>query len=55
MIGKVLIFSRFLLHEYKGSLSLSSGIRSSIIQNHGHYLKKYENKSIDISGYTITT
>lgn len=41
MIGRVLILSRFSLREYKGSLNLNSGLRSSIIHNHGHQLKKF--------------
>lgn len=55
MVGKVLIFSRFMLREYKGSISLYSGMRSSIIMNHGHPMKKYENKKVDVSTFEMTT
>jgi hypothetical protein len=55
MVGKVLIFSRFNLKEYKGSIGLNSGMRSSIIHNHGHSMKKYENSRVDCSTFTSTT
>ena len=41
MVGKVVIFSRFSMNEYKGSLSLSSNMRSSLIFTHEHPMKTY--------------
>jgi hypothetical protein len=41
MIDKVLIFTRFSLKQYKDSISVSNGFRSSITSFHNHPMKKY--------------
>lgn len=55
MVGKVIILSRFTFHDYKGSVSLSSNVRSSIITTHQHPMRSYEGKRVDISGFHCTT
>ena len=55
IVGKAVIFNRFYLNEYKGSLSLSSNVSSSLIFTHDHRMKTYEGMNIDISGYKCTT
>jgi hypothetical protein len=55
MEGRVLIFSRFALREHKGNESLSNGMRSAIIMNHGHSMNQYEGKHVDISSFEAIT
>jgi len=55
MVGKVIILSRFYLKDFKQSLCLNNSFRSCIIKDHGHPMKKYENKNIDTSIFKVTT
>ena len=47
MIGKTIILSRFTLHNYNGSLTLNSKIRSSIQVANYPMFEKMQNQAID--------
>lgn len=54
-LNRILIFNRFILSEYKGSISLTSTSNASITEIHGHYYKQYENLKFNINEFTATT
>ena len=50
-----MMFNRFVLTDYKGSISLTSTTRSSITEIVDHSYKQYENKVINTTSFTATT